>query len=266
MHIAFKNIEEMQKYSNNNEFSYLRDLKYLGRLPLCYPFLLKGWHLPNNDRERLFHFLENIVFRLKLMNSRAEIESRLNPYLIKFTDVDTLINSVKQHIKESWWWSNHWGDDAVRACINSGGFYNNPIDNYLLWKYESSLIKRSGYNVSFNTVEQEQIEHISPQTPPKDEPVANGYNEYTDDFKSNMLNCLGNIMLISKSNNCSLGNKPFADKLASYETNTALSQHREIKLLFVSDPNKPVWDTIAIKKRHKKLVDFAIKYWNMDNI
>lgn len=261
---AFKDIAEMQKYTNENQFSYLRDLRYLGRLALCYPFLLKGWHLPQNDRERLFHFLENIVFRLKLINSRAEIESRLNHFLINFSDVDTLVNEVKVQIRTNWWWFNYWGDNAIHDYINSGGFYNNPVDSYLLWKYESSL-KGNGYYVSFDTVEQEQVEHISPQTPTDNEPVANGYNEYTDEFKSDWLNCLGNIMLISKSNNCSLGNKPFADKLASYETNTALSQHLEIKS-FVSDTNKPVWDIVAIEKRHKKLFEFALNYWNMDNI
>lgn len=46
--------------------------------------------------------------------------------------------------------------------------------------------------------------------------IENGYEidehkEYDDEFKTEYLNCIGNLMLISGSHNASIGNKPFSE-------------------------------------------------------
>ncbi len=112
--------------------------------------------------------------------------------------------------------------------------YGNAVVNYLLWKYEDSL-QRKGYSLGDCKIKDEQIEHISPQTPTdEDETLAHGYevnenNEYDEDFESEYLNCLGNLMLISGSHNASIGNKPFDDKLNSYKENPLLKQQVQIR-------------------------------------
>ena len=263
LRLAFKDIEKIQKNSNQ----YLKDLFYLDRMALCYPFLLKGCKYIDIDKdeikfEKLVRLLEKIVFRVKLIGSRADIESRLNPYLKSFKgDVDSLVEGISEKLTSDWWWG-YWNDNKVKEVINSNWFYNNPVDNYLLWKYEGSL-KAKGYsNISFESVEREEIEHISPRTPTEGDPIANGYDDYDEEFIEKYLNCIGNLMLISKYNNCELGNKPFNIKLNSYNDKAALSQHLEIQD-FISDPIKPVWDRESIKNRKEKILKFSLTYWKI---
>jgi hypothetical protein len=60
--------------------------------------------------------------------------------------------------------------------------------------------------------------------------------------------------LLSKSHNCSVGNKPFADKRSSYNH---LAQQREIQEM--SSENK-VWTKEHITQRkHKIITEFILK-------
>ena len=141
--------------------------------------------------------------------------------------------------------------------------------NYLLWEYESS-IQNKGYVVGQMKLVNEQIEHISPQKPPNNEKISSGYevtdkNEYTEEFIKDYLNCLGNLILISGSHNASIGNKPFLEKLNSYKQNPLLNQQGEIKTLKSGDDSIPLWDIVAIEKRHKLIHDFATIKWSFDN-
>ncbi len=161
-------------------------------------------------------------------------------------------------------------------CVDSGSFYQNRVDNYLLWKYELYLCDKNHpkpHQVAFkDLIRNESIEHIAPQTPPNDDPVANGYGIYEDEENSgdgiksgDWLNCVGNLMLISQSHNSSIGNKPFAEKLSSYGKDNLLNQQREI-IDFVEDKNNPVWDKTAIDKRLEKIKKAVKDIWNLDNI
>ena len=78
----------------------------------------------------------------------------------------------------------------------------------------------------FDDIKDPQLEHIAPQTE-NEEPEA-GYDEYDEEFIEEYLDCWGNYLLISKSHNSSIGNKPFAVKLASYNGPNSLAQQREI--------------------------------------
>jgi len=86
----------------------------------------------------------------------------------------------------------------------------------------------------------------------------------SEDFKTDYLNCLGNLMLISGSHNSSIGNKPFKKKLKSYNENPLLNQQGEIKSFISGTDDKPIWDVEAINKRHKILHKFAVNTWNFD--
>lgn len=80
----------------------------------------------------------------------------------------------------------------------------------------------------FDTIISPELEHIAPQTPIDDKPVAVGYCYYDEEFRQQYVDCLGNYLLFSKSHNCPVGNKPFADKRSSYNN---LDQQREIQNL-----------------------------------
>ena len=157
----------------------------------------------------------------------------------------------------------YWGDQKFAEVLN-GNMYQNNMINYLLWDYEQHL-QRKGYILNGSVgIESESIEHISPQTEP-DEVVESGYEIgttglYSKDFRENYINKLGNLILISKSHNSAIGNKPFADKLQSYNDNPLLRQQAQIKE-FVKDEYKPVWDSEAIDSRHQKMLEYALDRW-----
>jgi hypothetical protein len=145
--------------------------------------------------------------------------------------------------------------------------YDNSVINYLLWKYEESIQNR-GYKIGSLEIVDEQIEHISPQTPTNGDPIKSGYEietngTYSEEFQMKVLNSLGNLMLISKSHNCSIGNRPFVEKLASYIDNPLLNQQAEVKEYIEESP--PVWNGKAIKKRHSKILSFSVNRWSFDS-
>lgn len=266
LHTTFSNIKKMEASTDN----YLLDLRRLEIPAFVYAFLIKGYKHFGNDNvklSKLFHIMEILVFRYNLMNSRADIIARLNEILSGFMgDVDQLQQSLKNKLNESW----YWGDERTENTLDEW-MYENGVLRYLLWHYEAS-IQNKGYLVGSMKLEREQIEHISPQTPPSGEAIESGYevdpitNMYTEDFKKGYLNCLGNLMLISGSHNASIGNRPFKEKLDSYNKNPLLNQQGEIKTFAEGTPDLPEWNKAAIDKRHAAIHSFAMKKWDFDSV
>lgn len=264
LHTSFSNMKKLEKSSDRN----LKNLRNLSIPVFVYPFFIKGYKYFGEDDEKLsklFHLMEVLVFRFHLINSRADIRSRLNEILEGFDgDLKKLKRHLKKKLNDSW----YWGDDRIEDYLSSW-MYENKVLNYLLWRYEDS-IQGKGYSIGNGSIENEQIEHISPQTPSEEEELKSGYevnkdNEYDEEFRKEYLNCIGNLMLISGSHNSSIGNKPFKNKLDSYNANPLLKQQAEIKSFISKDSIR--WDKKAIDKRHDKIVDeFAIDEWSFDKI
>ena len=105
----------------------------------------------------------------------------------------------------------------------------------------------------FDNIESPELEHIAPQTPTNGEPVAAGYCEYDEEFRNQYIDCLGNYLLISKSHNCSVGNKPFIEKRRTYNN---LAQQREIQNM---TSESEIWDKEKIRLRKDKIVKFILE-------
>lgn len=265
LHTSFSN---MKKFENSKNY-YAFKLVELNAPAFVYPFIIKGYKYFGDDEQKLntlFNLLEILTFRAKLINSRANIQERLNSILLNFKgNLTNLVFNVKNKLNETW----YWGDNNVKSYLN-GAMYGNKVLNYLLWQYENS-IQNKGYSIKKFSIENEQIEHISPQTPTNGESLETGYdvnenNEYSEDFLTNMVNSLGNLMLISGSHNASIGNKPFSHKVNSYNQNPLLNQQAEIKDYATIENGDSFWKSDSIKKRHNYIVGFATKIWSFDNI
>jgi hypothetical protein len=260
LHTSFANIKKYEKF----ESKYKNYLKELGAPAFIYPFIIKGFKYLDNHAEldELFHLLEILTFRAKLINSRANIQERLNKILLDFNgDLQSLKINIKEKLNESW----YWGDENTDNALNSN-MYGNNVLNYLLWRYENFL-QSKGYGIQKFAIENEQIEHISPKQPDNGV-IENGYDiddlgTYDEDFKVDYLNCLGNLMLISGSHNASIGNKPFQDKLNSYNKNPLLNQQAEIKNFAILENEAYVWKKESIDNRHDKIVQFALQTWSL---
>lgn len=263
LHTTFSNMKKLELCKD----PYLQKLRHLSIPAFVYPFFIKGYkHFGEDDVKlnKLFRIMEVLVFRYSLMSSRADIIARLNEILLGFNgDLDQLSTSLKKKMNDTW----YWGDERTKKVLDEW-MYEDSVLNYLLWEYEASIQKK-GYVVGVMKLTNEQIEHISPQVPPDGEKIESGYEvdttyNYTEEFKNDYLNCLGNLMLISGSHNASIGNKPFASKLDSYKANPLLNQQGEIKSFISGSDTAPIWDSVAIQKRHDVIHDFAVKRWTFD--
>jgi hypothetical protein len=263
LHTTFSNIKKFE-YFNSEYKGYLENLIISA---FIYPFIIKGFAYFGDDNEKvdeLFKVLEIVLFRAKLINSRANIQERLNKILLDFDgDINTLRENIKNKLNETW----YWGDENTENHLNTENMYDNNVVNYLLWRYENFL-QSKGYSIQKFSIENEQIEHISPQQPDNGV-IENGYEidehkEYDDEFKTEYLNCIGNLMLISGSHNASIGNKPFSEKLESYKKNPLLNQQAEIKDFAKYEDEKPTWKKESIGERQEKIVKFAIDTWRFN--
>ena len=265
LHTTFSNVK---KFEMSNDL-FAQRLNQLGTPAFIYPFIIKGYKYFVEDETKLnqlFNVLEVITFRARLINSRANIQERLNLILLSFNgDLPDLLENVHNKLNESW----YWGDSNTKNYLN-GSMYGNNVLNYMLWRYEN-YIQNKGYSIRTFSIENEQIEHISPQNPTNGEPIETGYevdanNQYSDEFTAQKLNSMGNLMLISGSHNASIGNKPFSEKLATYKTNPLLNQQAEIIKFAKTENDLPIWKSESIDERQAKLLIFAIENWSFDRI
>ncbi|CEN46607.1 conserved hypothetical protein [Capnocytophaga canis] len=246
---TFDNIKTFKK-SNSDEVGKLNQISIPN---YAWAFIIRGYRYITDEKSlaELFQVLEKIIFRAKLINSRANIQERLNPIMVSFQgDVKKLNENVKNKLNEAGYWS-----DATMENFLVGWMYGNNVLDYLLWEYER-YIQNKGYNIHQMKLHNEQIEHISPQRPEEGR-LATGYDKYDEEFEKSYLHCLGNLMLISGSHNASIGNKSFKQKLNSYKQNPLLNQQAEIKDFCEEEK----WGKEEINKRHKKILDFCMERW-----
>lgn len=262
LHTTFFNI----KYLQGKKSKYLTKLISIGIPYFVYPFLIKGLKYFKDDAlklEQLFKTMEILSFRYKLINSRSDIVSKLYPSLRNFKgDVMALNAEIKLTLNVNWYWC----DARIEEFLNDN-MYENSMVNYVLWEYEHSL-QLKGYDTNKIKIPKEQIEHISPQTADSVW-VAPGYevdknNMYSEQFVEDWLNSIGNLLLISNSQNASIGNKPFKHKLKSYTSNPILKQQAEIATFLEASKKKQTWDSLAIERRQEKILIFSRKRWSFD--
>lgn len=238
----------------------IHSLISLGGFAIAIPFIIKAYTFGLEAKiiSKLCSDMETMVLRHRLIGTRADLTSRLNDVYQKFTfehsDIQPIINRIEtmKNIND-WWWA-YWNNSHLAEAIQ--GSLNHSIAKFVLWKYENYLENqgKDGYSLTrFDDIESPELEHIAPQTPTNGEPVAAGYCEYDEEFINQYIDCLGNYLLISKSHNCSVGNKPFAEKRSSYKH---LAQQREIQSMTTE---VEVWDKHKIDFRKNKIIKFILE-------
>jgi uncharacterized protein with ParB-like and HNH nuclease domain len=244
---------------DEKEYFEIHSLVTLGGIGIIIPFIIKAYNL-GLDKKEICKFCtcaESLVLRHRLIGTRAYMESRLNDVYQKFTRKNSNITHIIDRINwmkktKDWWWA-YWNTNKLKESINGG--MDSTIAKYLLWKYENHLQNngKKGYAYTrFDTIVSPELEHIAPQTPTNNKPISAGYCEYDDEFINEYIDCLGNYLLLSKSHNCSVGNKPFAEKRATYKY---LLQQREIQEM---TKDKIIWNKENINKRHENIVKFIV--------
>jgi hypothetical protein len=240
---------------DEKESLQIHSLITLGGFGIAIPFIIKAYsfNIGRENIDKLCSSLESLVLRQRLIGTRADMTSRLDGVYKTFTKENKSIEPIIERVdfiktvpSENWWWS-YWNDNAFEKSIQ--GAVNHSTAKFLLWKYENHLESsgKSGYaQTRFDVVESPELEHIAPQT----ENPKNGYDIYDEEFRTQFIDCLGNYLLLSKSHNCSVGNKPFSDKRDSYKHS---NQQREIAEM---TKENLTWTRELIKKRNDKITEF----------
>ena len=205
-----------------------------------------------DDEKNSFEF-HSLICLGRLAEVMPFIISRLNDVYQEFTadnpDIEpTIERIVWMKTVKDWWWA-YWNTKHLEEAINGG--IEPSTAKYLLWKYENYLAGKGhgGYEpMRFDAIKSPELEHIAPRTPAGEESA--GYDKYDEEFVNEYIDCLGNYLLISKSQNCSIGNKPFSEKRASY---THLFQQREIQEI---TKDKKIWNKDKINERHGRIVEY----------
>lgn len=240
----------------------IHSLITLGGFATAIPFVIKAYAfgLRTNEICKICSSMEAMVLRHRLIGTRAELTSRINDVYQNFTleqpDIKPIVDRIewmKNVSNDSWWWA-YWNKNELEKSIQ-GGMHHSTA-KFLLWKYENYLEHqgKSGYSVTrFDKIESPELEHIAPQTPTNGEPIAAGYCEYDEEFRNQYIDCLGNYLLLSKSHNCSVGNRPFSEKRSSYNH---LGQQREIQNMTLESE---IWNKEKISLRKDKIVKYILE-------
>lgn len=238
----------------------IHSLITLGGFAIAIPFVIKAYTFGLHTKEicKICSSMETLVLRHRLIGTRAEMTSRINGVYQEFKaeqpDLKPIIDRIVwMKTTTDWWWA-YWNTTEFEKSIQGG--MHHATAKFLLWKYENHLENqgKNGYSLTrFDNIESPELEHIAPQTPTNGEPIAAGYCEYDEEFRNQYIDCLGNYLLLSKSHNCSVGNRPFSEKRSSYNH---LGQQREIQNMTAE---ADIWNKEKISLRKDKIVNFILE-------
>lgn len=212
-----------------------------------------------NTFKQILKVLEILCFKLKLGDYRTDYLPNYSKRYFNPKDsynIDNLYQDIKNATENGfkWYWNNndHFKNIILNYFDNQNYHYNRNAIKFVLWQYENDLrIKnRSGALLNIDLYNGYTIEHIKPQNPMNE--------EYTEEFRKNHLHLLGNLALLTQSQNSKFGNKSFEKKIELFQ-DTALSSYTEIR-------EKTQWTVSEIDERHKRISDFAKDYFDIKNI
>ncbi|MCX6227089.1 MAG: HNH endonuclease family protein [Bacteroidia bacterium] len=205
--------------------------------------------------QSILKLLEILSFKLKLGDYRTDYLPDYAKMYFRIDNnynIDSLYGDLKKAAENGFKW--YWNDGNRFMNLITDYFDNQKYHyhinriKFVLWQYENSLrsAKRSGVLLDKDLYDSYTIEHITPQTPANE--------VYTDNFKNNYLHLVGNMALLTKSQNSKFGNKSFEEKRELFQ-DTALSSYTEIR-------EKSQWTETEITERHRQISLFAKQYFD----
>lgn len=254
---TFLNIEEIETLAKTN--TSIADVILLDSHN-SMPLLIKLFHFHKSDLpliDKLVRIMEHILFKLEytLGNYRSNYlhgkakEYKGNADLLSMN----LEHWAKYGFKEYW---NFNGD--CKNYFNGSYHYHNNV-RYVLWKYENHLrgqkrkplIQPTDFLNKFGTKHLENTtDHITPRDP--------DFTTYTEEFKKDWLNNIGNLVLMAWGDNSAKRNYDPNKKIHLFDSD--YYAHKEIRDVLV---NKKQWSDQEIKARRDNIVIFILNNWNI---
>lgn len=258
---TFINVEKIEKLSNGN--SVIGDVLILDAYN-SWPLLLKIFHFHGfsdiSDLEKSIRLMEIILFKMEYSYGdyrTNEFHSYSKHYKGNYAELkEKLLNTSKSGFKWYWQFNNNF-----IGYLNDTNHYRKAT-RYLLWKYENHL--RNIHKVAPMPVSEflnkfearnldNTLEHVTPVNPE--------FTVYSDDFRNQFLNNIGNLVLMTLGKNAQLNNNSPMDKSEGFLNSTLLSQ-KEIGDLIKT---RGKWEESEIKERQSVIISFAKKFWRVEN-
>jgi uncharacterized protein with ParB-like and HNH nuclease domain len=267
------------KDQSGNKTRYLENMQLLGgksaRQHLI--LLLAGRHMAEVLFNRLCHEVENLFFSYVITREPTrDFERNFAAWARELrgvrseSDLDTFVQRRFATAKAEL--SNRFDDAIGRLTTDDLQFYRLL---YILAKL-TQYIELSAYGETEATRWLSkyigvgyEVEHIYPQTP--NDKATKEFGQYSE---SNISHLLGNLVLVEKSINGSLGNRPYSDKKKVYPQSQllltrALAEKPKVGVKTKIDtavaelPSYDVWNEKNVKSRQAFLARLSRKVWGI---
>ena len=261
-----------------NREPYLLDIFALDRPAVFYPLLIKAYKFDESagkqDFKRVARLVEIICFRFGVIGTRADTgREKLYRTARDFNrDFKELIKDLKQFV------DTYCNTSDFRSYLSWSHFYSgikNNYQQYFFWKYENHLrtekqpiFPEMSYDefANRNSRTKYSIERIIPYNPKYSDVVEDEsiLPEMTPEFQENYLGHIGNLTIDPLSANSSKSNHPFDYKNQNYFRKAPLKTQNELDEFL--NPETGKWDEVSIQERGEKILDFALKHWNHQDV
>lgn len=239
--------------------------------------LLAGRHLPPVLFERLCQEVEDLFFVYVI--TREPTRDFERNFARWATDVRKIASEADLQALIGRRFSPAKGELSVRFDDAMRRLTADDVQKYRLRYILGKLTQRvdlDGFGANQGTVwlrryagSDFEIEHIHPQNP-----GADAMTEFGDTQDRLVTSRLGNLVLVEKAINASLGNKPFSVKRHVYKQSQVLLTRaiadrpevgRDTKIDLAVDPFEPfqTWNAEAVVKRQEQLVGLARRVWHI---
>jgi uncharacterized protein with ParB-like and HNH nuclease domain len=243
-----------------------KDIRFKNLMSLMRDYLPFDYWIPAfirfcekyNNRDKIYEFLVNLERRVVVdwLVGRTRTERQIRIYKIidlidNSANPDDVINNEIFNVQED--------KDRLKIALDDENFYGKGrgrVPKYVLLRIDMSL--RENENVVVEYSGYVTVEHILPRNP-KD---RYWLDRFDDDARRKWTNRLGNLVLLNRRKNIIASNKPFKEKLEKYLSSGA----KESDFAIVNELREyDDWNLENLQKRHRKLIDRAIKIW-IENI
>ena len=257
---SFAQIEEIEHKELDGNSS-IADILILDKND-AVPFLLKLYHFHKDDaalRYRLSAKLEKIFFKL-VYTTEDHRTNRIPDVVLHYAgNASALESKLDEYNKNGfqWWWRFN---ESCKNYFIKNNYHYHKSTRYVLWKYENFLREQNRTRLmtalEFRNKHgkkklENTLDHITPQNPV--------LVKYTDEFKENFLNNIGNLTLMVWGDNSEKRNKNPVDEVSLYDSEWY--SHKEIRDALNSEKQ---WTEQEIKDRADKIIDFVVKHYELE--
>ena len=260
---TYKLMQKFESLEQGYECRLVADICYLDK-PFAAPLILKLLHYDkwrDNDFEVL-RAVEKILFKLRF--TIGDFRTNRLIYFAKKYDGTEASLLPDLHYAVNNGFQGTWDfNGACRQYFASNSYHYRGDIKYVLYKYENYLrrLKKEPelspdecsniFETRSKSLEN-TLDHITPQDP--------DFTTYTDDFRTNFLNDIGNLTLMTWSNNSSKSNHNPADPSIRDRYDSVFRAQKEIFHTLCQDGQ---WGEDQIRARKKKIIDFVIAQWGL---